>query len=341
MAREHRQREHRMLEQLETTTTLSTDRLRETEQELGTNSQTLLHQETSSAVSEATQMEAGIHVSASYGPSVEVGLDARVARQGTREEAAAASATFSNDITRRARERIIERQQEVRVTRRLVETEETNTHGFDNSGSADHVVGVYRWVDSVQDCWVENYGQRLLLDFLLPEPAAFLRWATDQSRKAVNLPPEPPAPVAPDGSGRRLSPSDIRPESYLTLVGEWAASNVPSPPAPSVEIALSWRGESDADDVYVFADSSTLKVPTGYRATSWRAFCTTWGDPDPGVSSGWSESEPKAASRRGPVNTSRRFTREPFRLRRAPSYPSSCSPVTPCSWLSRCACTVS
>ena len=281
MGREHREREHRVLEQLETTTTLTTERIRETEEELGTNSQTLLHQETSSAVSEATQMEAGIQVSASYGPSVEVDLDARVARQGTREEAAAAAATYSNEITRRARERIIERQHAVRMTRRLVETEETNKHGFDNKESGQHLVGVYRWVDSVQDCWIENYGQRLLLDFLVPEPAAFLRWATEQSRKQVQIPEEPAAPTAP-GEERPLTPADIQPDNYLSLVGEWSASNVPPPPAPSVEIAVTFRGESHAEDVYVFADSSTLKVPVGYRATSWRAFCTTWGDPDPG-----------------------------------------------------------
>lgn len=285
MGRESRERTFRTLEQVETTTVTETETTRETSQELGTNSQLTLQQEASSAISEATQMEAGVKISASYGPAVDVDLDARVARQDSREESARTASQFATQITRTAREEIVERQREQRTMRQLVETEEKNTHGFNNSDSDQVIVGVYRWLDTVQDCWVENYGQRLLVDLLVPEPAAYLRWADGQKDTAANsalralMAAEPMPPANADK--KPLSATDIKddPSSgnhYLTLAARYGVSKAPTPPAPTADLSLAWHAETQDGYLSVFADADKLKVPEGYQAVSWSGSCVSW-----------------------------------------------------------------
>jgi hypothetical protein len=236
MGRERREHTHRLLEQMETTQTRTTERLTETEQELGTASQVEMLQETAQVLQETTDIEAGVSISASYGPSVTVDVDARVARHTSREETNRLAASFSNQITKRARERVVERVTETRVVRRLLETEETNLHGFDNTQGKDHITGIYRWVDSVQDAWIENYGKRLMLEFLIHEPSAFLRWATDRAQPRVDVGDPPSPPTNPGNAAEPLSPEHITAANYLDLVAQYGASDVQSPPAENLDL---------------------------------------------------------------------------------------------------------
>jgi len=280
MKSELRAREIRILHQLETTTQTTTERTRETEQELQTNNTVALQQQTSSTLQQSTQLEAGLEITASYGPTVQARVDARAASQSSREDASLSAAQYATEVTRKARERIVERAQEVRTVRELLETEEKNEHKFDNTTGDKNIQGVYRWVDSIQDCWIENYGLRLMLDLVIPEPAAVLKWARSNLGTGEKI-PNPPAPptIAAGGVDTPLEPSLIDEDNYSVLVGHWGATNVPRPPAPSVELGLAWKGESADVDTYVYgSDDSKLKVPKNYRATGWAAHCVTWGD---------------------------------------------------------------
>ena len=62
------------------------------------------------------------------------------------------------------------------------ETEEVNTHGFDNTEGTEHAVGVYRWLDKLYQGQVKNYGKRLMFEMVVPEPAAFHKYAKSQPR---------------------------------------------------------------------------------------------------------------------------------------------------------------
>lgn len=280
MGRERRERVHSVTEQTETTTTVESERTVDTEQELETVSQTEMLQETSRALRDATEVEAGVAVSAAYGPTVQVEADARVARRTSSEEVVRAAAAFSNEVTKRARERVIERTRETRVVRRLMEVKETNTHAFDNSSGAGHIVGVYRWVESVQDAWMENYGKRLMLEYVIPEPGAFVRWAADRVRPDEDVGDPPPAPHKPGQPDVALEPGHVDATNYLGLVARYGAVGVVPPPAETVELALSWKGEPN-QELHVFEESKSLKVPKGYRATGWEAQCVTWGSSSP------------------------------------------------------------
>jgi peptidoglycan hydrolase-like protein with peptidoglycan-binding domain len=281
MATEKRERTHRRREETETTVVREQERVEENEDDLSTASQVQLQQETSETLRQETELEGGLHVSAAYGPTVKVDADARVARHDSKEEASRAAATYSTQITQRARQKVVERIREQRTTRQLLEVEETNLHSFTNTApTAKHVVGVYRWVDQVQDAWIENYGKRLMLEFLVPEPAAVLRWALENAPKPDGPGPAPAEPANPADAAQPLSPEHIDASNYLQLVGKHRASGVTAPPPPSVEVSVSFKGEGDGD-LYLFQDSKSIAVPKGYRATGWHAQCVTWGKSGP------------------------------------------------------------
>ena len=282
MASEKRERTHRMREEHETTVTRDEERTEENEKDLSTTSQVQLQHEATRTLREETELEGGLHVSASYGPMVKVDADARVARHDSKEEASRTAASYSTQITQRARQKVVESIREQRVTRHLLETEETNLHSFTNQGAnPKHIVGVYRWVDQVQDAWVENYGKRLMLEYIVPEPAALLRWAWAHAPKPDGAGQAPTAPANPADANQPLSPEDITDGNYLSLVGLHGASGVTGPPPPSVELSATFKGEADASDLYLFHDSKAVTVPKGYRATSWHAQCVTWGKGGP------------------------------------------------------------
>ena len=276
MATETRKRTHKVHTEDEITTTTTTQRTEENERDLTTTSQVQLQQEASQIIQSSTDVEAGLRVSASYGPTVSVAADARVARHDSLESANREAASYSNSITQQARQRVVESTTVTRTVRSLLETDEINVHGFDNTGAdAEHVVGVYRHVDQVQNAWIANYGKRLMLEFLVPEPAAVLQWAY-KTGPADDADSEPPRPTNPADPTKDLSPGDISETDYLGLVGQYGATNVSAPPPDSVELALNFQPQADSD-LYLFGDSKTLKVPTGYRATGWVAQCVMWG----------------------------------------------------------------
>ena len=66
-------------------------------------------------------------------------------------------------------------------------------HGFDNTAGSDNISGVYQYVDALYEVGVFNYGQRLLLDVIVPNPAALIRdairFANGGAVTAYNPPP--------------------------------------------------------------------------------------------------------------------------------------------------------
>ncbi|MCW2240699.1 hypothetical protein [Azospirillum canadense] len=277
MASEKRERTHRIREENEETTTRETERSQETLKDLTTASNVEMQQEAVQALSSSTDIEAGLKASASYGPTVSIETDARLARHDSNESVTHAAASIANSVTQQAKQRVMDRIRETRTVRHLLETEETNLHGFDNSGpNTEHIVGIYRYVEQVQEAWMENYGKRVMLEFIVPEPAAIFQWAIASMTHAEDD-PEPSKPNNPANAAEDLSPEHINENNYLQLVGLYGARGVKAPPQTSVDISVSFQ-PATRSDLFVFQDSKTLKVPSGYRAVSWAAQCVTWGD---------------------------------------------------------------
>jgi len=273
MAGEKRLREVRRVEELEVTQVEEGEETTDRTDELTTTSTSQLAQEVSRTLQEQESTEAGVNISAQYGPYVKVDANAKYGRQSSRNEATRAAATFSNQVMKRASERVVERHLSRTTTRQLLRAEETNSHSFENPAKGPNAVGVYRSVETVQASWIENYGRRLMLELMLPEPAAFVRWIETQPQATENgLRPEPQLPQV---NGQPLVASAIDEANYLGLVSAVRAAGVAPPPPASVSLGKTFKGEGD-NDLYVFHDSS-LTVPTGYRATGWNASFALWG----------------------------------------------------------------
>src|SRR5439155_16172041 len=106
---------------------------------------------------------------------------------------------------------------------------------------------VYRFVDKVYRAQVVSYGKRLMLEFLVPEPAAFLRHALTSRPVDGVTQVEPDRPGFCLANGTTFAPlqvTDIDPTSYLFWAGKYGASDVVAPP-PSLVVASTSRKAPD------------------------------------------------------------------------------------------------
>ncbi len=267
---EARERVHRRKTATEVTELFETERTEESEQDLQSAQRFELQREATRTAHQDSQLQTGVTVTASYGPTVSVTASLGYTSNHSRDESAREASNYARDVTERSVTRIQERVREQRITRTLTEVEETNKHGVDNSKGTGHIIGVYRWVDKIYDAQVFNYGKRLLLEINVPEPAAFfLHSLAAVSPEGITI-DKPEPPMVPDGQGntRSLSPADITIQSYLGWVQRYHVANVSPPPKPydTVSLAMEEPATEDRKRRTVFKANTQLKIPDGYKA---------------------------------------------------------------------------
>jgi hypothetical protein len=196
---EKKEREHSLRRETEELTFRETEITTSEERELESTSRFEMSRETSQTIREDAQLKAGLTVSGKYGPTVEFSASVEGSVSRSREEATKAASSFSQDVTERSAtkvtERILERSS-LRVTNEVIEK---NTHGIDNVNGPDHISGVYQWVNKVYQAQMFNYGIRMMYDFMLPEPAAFLISALQNAHaNATELEKPAPFTLRPD-----------------------------------------------------------------------------------------------------------------------------------------------
>ncbi len=264
---ETKERTHRRKRATEETFFTETERTEDTEKELESTERFELQTASQEVISEDTSVEAGITVSASYGPWVEVEANASYAHNTAREQSNSSATSYSQDVTERSISRIQERVLERRSRRTVEEIEETNLHRL--SAETEHVIGIYRWLDKIYKAQVVNYGRRLIFEFIIPEPAAFLRYVSGSSQvEGVTVEePEPPGEMVDDETFIPLAPDSLTPDKYLELVAQYRVPNVTPPPPETKTIGKSFKNESQAnqpaEDVQI---SDELTIPDGYLA---------------------------------------------------------------------------
>lgn len=201
--------------------------------------------------------DARVQTDGQYGPT-KVSTDTGFQYSSSTKESAQTASEFSSEVLARSVETVRSREL-TRVTRRhRSEIEETRAHKVDNVGGSGHVVGIYRWVDSVWDAKTYRIGKRLLLEFLVPEPARALRIS-----RSTPQPPSVAAPTAPQADlFDRLD--DALAAKYAVQYG---IDGLTPSPLPYQVIGLPF-GSADFKDnegqhvsAVVIKD---LKVPEGY-----------------------------------------------------------------------------
>lgn len=180
LAREYKEKHTRQLtrseEILESTTELEVENLSDTT--------STLRNEMSSEVSEVIQRDRSQNigfdtgVSGSYATvTFNAGLSGDFSFSQSATNSDSVSKSYAEDITRRALERVVQKNTVKRTSKILREFEENNKHGYDNRSGERHVTGVFRWIDKVYKNRLVNYGKRLIYEFMVPEPSKFYKIA--------------------------------------------------------------------------------------------------------------------------------------------------------------------
>jgi hypothetical protein len=265
LAGESRERTHRRLDRTEELTLTETERTETDERDLQTTDRFELVNETGSEVSSQSQLEVGLKVSASYGPvsaTASFGYTSGSARTDTARQVT----STSHETVDRAVHRLTERTRELRQRITTREIEETNRHALENEGETNHT-GVYRWVDEESTVGVYSYGTRLMIEAHVPEPGAWLRWASTRATTSV-----PPAVPTLPGGVPLTDPSQIDASNYRQLAAQHGAA-VDPPPELFARVGMALHQEYQGNTpqpstpAFLFYKSDqTLEVADGYRA---------------------------------------------------------------------------
>ncbi|MEN3369274.1 MAG: hypothetical protein V7609_1417 [Verrucomicrobiota bacterium] len=260
---ETKKRTHSRLRETEETIVTEIEELEETQKDLQTTERFELHKEAQKTIESSTKFEAGISLTAGYGP-IKVTAHADFALNTSVSESNKTASTFAREVTERSLSRIQRRAREERTRRTLERFEESNEHSFDNTNGSGNVTGIYRWVDKYYRARVVNYGRRLMLEFIIPEPAAFYLWITANrpgQGVTLSMPPEPKI------YGRRLAPGDLGKSNYLDFIAAYNVQDCPAYPEESVKVgaALTGTANENGKNGRIAASSAALVCPAGYE----------------------------------------------------------------------------
>lgn len=246
------------------------EKIESTERDLQSTSKFELRSEAERTIEENMKAQAGVTVTA-RGPMIEVSANAGFSYERSSEESSKTATNFAREVVDRSVNRIQERVLQRRSSKVTQEVEEASDHRIDNTAAPDHMIGIYRWVEKIYEAQIVNYGQRLMLEFVVPEPAAFYRMA-QQNKRPPNVsgdPPDPPQVLdLGDNEYRPLKVGDLNGQNYLDWVGQYNVTGVAPPPPEEIfiGIALEQPAKEGGDSVSKAVEQGTLKVEDGYVA---------------------------------------------------------------------------
>jgi hypothetical protein len=223
-----------------------------------------MHSEVQSQLQRETNAKLGISVSASYGP-VKLSTDANFSSRTAKEQASKIATDFAKEVTEKSATSVSTKVQEERTSTTRTEVEELTSHNFDNTNSNEHVVGIYQWLDKRYKNRMVNYGKRMMLEFMVPEPAAFYKFAKnnpiEEEMDVSDLPTKPD----PIGS---LSALDITRYNYMVLAARYNVSGIKAPPAATQVIGGIITKDYTKDQQRSTQVSKEIVIPEGYKAKS-------------------------------------------------------------------------
>ncbi len=261
LAGESRLREHRRLNRTEETETFESEKETEKERDLQSTERNELQTEANKTVQSQMSLDAGLQISGSYGPAVSFSSNLNVGFSTSTTESQRKAATFSREVTEKSAERVKERVRQERVRKVIEEVEEINKHGIDNPAGNGHVRGVYRWLNKIYEAQVFSYGQRMMFDFVVPEPAAFWLYAQTTTAVQPGAIAQPPAPIA---YGRPLQANDITVGNYLEWAARYQVTSVPAPPPQY--LTTTYFDRQDGTTKNNMGRAGKIEIPAGYKA---------------------------------------------------------------------------
>lgn len=267
---EFRQRKHRRFQQLEEIVTVEKATEKESERDLQTTERFEMQTESETVVKEETKFEAGLSLSAGYGP-VQISANTEFGMDNSKERSDRTATNYAKEVSEKAVSRLKEKIKEERVSRVLQETEEKNLHEF--AASDNHVCGMYRWVDKFYRAKTIDYGRRLFYQFYIPEPAAFYLKAKANDLE-TSLPEMPLLPEVEHPNTKTLvplSPELIDRYNYISMIKKYNVPDVEAPPPNYTVIVKTISRElqqTTSGEISEFALDKLIEIPSGYEAIS-------------------------------------------------------------------------
>ena len=280
---EAKERATRRLNRVEETTLTSFERESQEERDTITTDRFQMEKATSKVIDQQRSFDVGVSISASYGSKtlgngVSINASSGYSSATSTSESTQQAISYAKEVTEKARQMVIEKNYTEQTRKVIDEFEETNKHLFDNSEGTAHVVGIYRWVDKVYEAQIVNYGKRLMFEMMIPDPAAFHRFAMAGGKiaDAVSI-KKPLDPINDITAIRRIfsginplkSAADITESNYMFWAGLYNAE-VEAPPASEITIGLAKGAMNFPNDGKKMGNIATdeLEIPDGYVAHS-------------------------------------------------------------------------
>lgn len=275
---EHKKRRHRRLEKEEEIVFKEVEREQEQELDLQTSNQFELQKETSETISSDRSIDAGVTITAKWGP-VETTAYGNYASTKSEEVSRDTATSMAREIVSRSVRRIKERVLNRRTRTTLREVEETNIHSISNTPPGNgHITGIYKWVNKLYEAQVINYGKRIILEFIIPQPAAFYKYALSLTLEGDNSIEKPDAPgYCRNNIFTPLQPKDINENSYQFWVGKYGVRDISPPPAQYKKVSFSLTNQfqriqalgsskKDKSEHSLIQLNQDLTLPNDYRA---------------------------------------------------------------------------
>lgn len=159
-------------------------------------------------------------------------------------------ARFARQILNRTVNRVRQQIHRVRVASSSNENEETVRSIFDNVGGDRNISGIYRWLNKVFRVSVVHYGTRLMMEFLLKNPAEKYLLNELKLRGINYVEPLPPEHFAV------YSHVDITAENYATLAAYYRVTDLEPPPLATRTVA----------SVLAANQTGLIALPPAYQA---------------------------------------------------------------------------
>jgi hypothetical protein len=282
MARELMSRTHVLINQTQVTTTTETSTTQVKEQDTTNTDTTQLQQQSSSDISIAANINGQVDTSGLYG-STQVNTHLGGSLDYSNSSSTSKAVTQSHETVSRAVSKIEQTTRQTRTVSTLTRERDSEQHKLDNTASDAPVVGIYRWVDQIQNIELDRYPNRLLMEFEIPEPGAWLRWLQNRNADSglINQPPVPftlnGSPVLPPDPtqnppypGNTLTAKDVNESNYALLAARYLAGGTSPPPGPltvSVNLGAAKDVSTPAPRILVGNQSdTTVAIPNGYKA---------------------------------------------------------------------------
>lgn len=275
---ENRERKFRRLEKSEDTFTNTSERTEESVAEHQATDRFELKRDAEQALKQTLGLNASGSVTYNNKPVVAT-VSAGFSFQSAAEESSKTAETLAREAIAKSVDRVSLRATEQRASVRLLETEETNTQGFNAEDATQHISGIYRWVDKAYEARLWNVGRRMMFEFIVPEPAHFLVESRLRAYAQDTPLPEPPVldlktvamPFALE------EPADITPTVFEKLALLYDLSALEAPERPQTKRGF-FADASTGEKTVAGGFPENINDPnSGHRRFRTRAFMTRVG----------------------------------------------------------------